>query len=374
MFGPFVERQTLALAAHPDVELRVVAPIGIPPWPLSRHPRYRQFDAVPPRENWRGLDVYRPRFRHWPGSGGRFDAASLARRLLPLLGELRDAFPFDVIDAEFFFPDGPAAVSLGRALGVPVSVKARGADIHHWGRAAATAAPVLVAARAADGLLAVSAALRDDMIALGMPADRITVHHTGVDLEAFAVRDRAEAKAALGIAGPLVASVGALIPRKGQTVLIDALARLPGVTLVLIGAGPDEVALKDRAARAGLAGRVRFTGALPARQIAHWLAAADVMALASASEGLANVWVEALACGTPVVITEAGGAREVLTDPAGGVIAARDPAAFAAAVAALIAQPPDRQAVRALALPFTWERNTKTLVDHLTGIAERRRK
>jgi hypothetical protein len=74
-----------------------------------------------------------------------------------------------VIDASFFFPDGPAAVALGRRFGVPVSIKARGADVHFWGRQPATAAQVLAAGRAADGLLAVSAAMRDDMIALGMP-------------------------------------------------------------------------------------------------------------------------------------------------------------------------------------------------------------
>ena len=148
-FGVFVERQTLGIAAHPDVELKVVAPIGIPPRPFDRLPHYAPLRAVPARESWRGVDVRRPRFTILPGTGGRFHAASLVRRLTPLLAEIRAGFPFDVIDAQFFFPDGPAAIALGRMFGVPVSIKARGADVHHWGTSAATARQVLRAGRQA---------------------------------------------------------------------------------------------------------------------------------------------------------------------------------------------------------------------------------
>ena len=159
-FGVFVERQTIGLAALPDVEVRVVAPIGLPPWPLRRHAHYRPLTAVPRAETWKGLEVQRPRFTVWPGTGGRFHAAALVRTLEPVLRRLGADFPFDVIDASFFFPDGPAAVALGRRFGVPVSIKARGADIHHWGHAPGTARQVLAAGQGAEGLLAVSAAMR----------------------------------------------------------------------------------------------------------------------------------------------------------------------------------------------------------------------
>ena len=159
-FGVFVERQTLGLAEHSEVQLKAVVPVGLPPWPVSRHPRHRDLVRLPRRETWKGLDVLRPRFLALPGTQGRFHAVALARALVPVLDGLREEFPFDVIDASFFFPDGPAAVALGKRYGVPVSVKARGADIHHWGRAPATAGQVLRAGRAADGLLAVSAAIK----------------------------------------------------------------------------------------------------------------------------------------------------------------------------------------------------------------------
>jgi teichuronic acid biosynthesis glycosyltransferase TuaC len=368
VFGPFVERQTLEIASCPGVEVQVVAPIGVPVWPFRDMARYARFDAVPARETWKGLTVHRPRFTHWPATSGRFDAGSLARALLPLLRDLRGDFPFDVIDAQFFFPDGPAAVRLGAALGVPVSIKARGADIHHWGRNPATAAQVLDAARRADAMLAVSGALRADMVALGMPEDRIAVHYTGVDLDRFAPCNRAHAKRALGIDGALIVSVGALIPRKGQAILIDALADLPDATLVLIGEGADRAALEARASVLGLADRVRLPGSLDADSVAEWLAAADVMALASSSEGLANAWVEALACGTPIVITGAGGAYELVDRPEAGRIVDRTPAAFADAIRDLLAEPPDQDAVRRTAERFTWGANADRLLAHLRAI------
>jgi teichuronic acid biosynthesis glycosyltransferase TuaC len=366
-FGPFVERQTLGLAAHPGVDLRVMAPIGIPP--LGRfHPRYRNLAQLPDVETWKGLPVYRTPFGHIPGVGGGWDARALARALRRPLQGIRAQFPFDIIDAQFFWPDGPAAIALGAELGVPVSIKARGADIHYWGHYSASATQVLAAGQAADGMLAVSAAMKADMVALGMPADRITVHYTGIDKGLFEVRDRTAAKAALAIRGPLIVSVGALIPRKGQAFVIDALPALPDATLVLIGKGEDEDDLKARAQSLGIADRVRFMGALPQSVIADWLAAADVMALPSSSEGLANAWVEALASGTPVVTCDIGGARELIDRPEAGRLVTRDATQIAAAIGELCADPPARDAVSATVDRFSWEANATALYAHLSGL------
>lgn len=368
-FGVFVERQTLGLAAHPGVDLRVVAPIGLPPWPLSTLSHHGALRSLPEGETWKGLDVRRPRFTTIPGTGARFHVGALTRRLIPLLAEIRRDFAFDVIDAEFFFPDGPAAVALGAHFGVPVSIKARGADVHLWGHAAGTAVSVVEAGREADGLLAVSAAMKADMASIGMPPERIRVHHTGVDLDLFTPRERIAAKAAYRVTGPLIVSVGALIPRKGHEVVIDAVAAIPGATLLIAGEGSARAGLEALIAARGLPDRVRLLGSVPHAELPALLAAADVMALASASEGLANAWVEALACGTPIVITEAGGAHEVVTEPAFGRIAARDPQAFAAAISALLDDPPAQADVRRGAERFTWEANSAALFEHLAGLA-----
>lgn len=372
-FGVFVERQTQGLAAAPGVAVRVVAPIGLPPGPLALLQHANKL-GLPTRETWHGLDTYRPRFTSIPGVGGRWHAHHLGRALEPLLDTIARDFPFDVIDASFFFPDGAAAVALGRRYGVPVSIKARGADVHHWGSAAPTAAQVVAAGQAADGMLAVSDAMRADMIALGMPGARIRVHHTGVDHDRFRPVDRAAAKAALGITGPLVLSLGALIPRKGHHLVVEAVAALPGVTLAIAGEGPERARLAALGADFGMGDRLRLLGSVPHASLAPIIGAADVMALASTSEGLANAWVEALACGTPIVIPDAGGAREVVTSAEAGRIVPRTPASIAVAIADLIARPPAADAVRATSLRFTWAANTAALVDHLTGLVAQGRR
>jgi hypothetical protein len=117
--GVFVERQTQALAARDNVEVRVVAPVGLPAWPLSLHPHYAPLRRLPAAEERNGLRVHRPRYRVWPGIGAAGTARHMADALLPVLRRIREEFPFDVIDAEFFWPDGPAAALLASALADP---------------------------------------------------------------------------------------------------------------------------------------------------------------------------------------------------------------------------------------------------------------
>jgi teichuronic acid biosynthesis glycosyltransferase TuaC len=370
--APFVLRQTLGLAAEPGVAVEVVAPVGLPLWPLSRHPHYAARADLPLEEEYRGLRVHRPRFRVWPKIGEARTAAAMAEALLPLLRSIRARFPFDVIDAEFFWPDGPAAAILARELGIPFSIKARGSDIHHWARRPGIAGQIVEAGRAADGLLAVSSRLKDEMVALGLPADRIRVHHNGVDLALFAPLDRSDAKRRLGIAGPLIVTIGTLIRRKGQHLAIEALRHLPGATLILIGEGPDRALLERQSVEAGLGGRVRFLGSIPQAEIPLHLAAADLMLLPTAREGLANVWLESLACGTPVVTTDVGGSREVFDRPAAGALVPLDRDSIVAAVRGILDHPPAQAAVRETAERFRWEANSSALAAHLGALAGRR--
>ena len=371
-FGVFVERQTIALAARDGVEVEVVAPIGLPRWPLSLHPHYRARTALPRTETWKGLSVHRPRFPILPPLGRNWAAKRMAETLLPFLQALRTRFPFDIIDAEYFWPDGVAAVALGRALGVPVSIKARGSDIDHWSRHETIRRQMVEAALAADGLLAVSEALKARMIALGMPAAKIAVHHTGVDAALFRPRDRAEAKAALGLAGPVVVTAGALVPVKGHRLALDAISLVPEASWIVVGDGPERPALEKIVRERGLEGRVRLLGTRPHAELPGLLGAADVLLHTAEREGLANVWVEALACGTPVVITETGAAREVADRPEAGRIVPRDPAAIAAALRDLISAPPPQDAAREAASRFSWERNADELHAHLARISGKR--
>lgn len=372
-FGVFVERQTRELASRAETEVTVIAPVGLPPFGLSRMVRYAALRALPAEEHWRDLTVHRPRFPVLPVVGGALLPAAMSRAILPLARRLHAERPFDVIDASFFYPDGPVARDLSRALGIPYSVKARGSDIHYWGRRRDTRGAVRAAGRDAAGMLAVSAAMRRSMIALGLDGDRIRVHYTGVDLDRFVLSDRDAAKADRGLAGPVILSVGALIDRKGQDMLIRALPRLPDATLLLAGSGPMASNLARLANECGVADRVGMLGAVPHAQLPALYAAADVMALPSASEGLANAWVEALACGTPVLTCDVGGARELIDRPEAGLIVERNVDAIADGLAQMLRASPDRERVREAAARFTWAANGDALRDHLVACVASRR-
>ena len=367
-FGGFVERQTLGLAGLPDVELQVVAPVALPPWPLSQHPRYRSLGGLSDREKWKGLIVHRPRFPILPRIGARWAARSMARSLLPVLREIRADFPFDVINAEFFWPEGPAAMRLARALDVPFSITARGSDIQYWMKRPAVAPQIREAAEAATGMLSVSAALGDVMVGYGMPRARIRTHYTGIDQNRFKPADRAAAGKKLGLPGPLILTAGSLIPGKGQRLAIEALAEIPDATLLLAGDGPDRKPLEKLVAARGLRDRVRLLGNVPHDAVAELMAAADVMVLPSRSEGLANVWVEALASGTPVVTCNVGGAAEVVNRPEAGALVAPEAGAIAEAVNQILTSPPDQMAVRKVVEHFSWEGSSAALRDHLADI------
>jgi teichuronic acid biosynthesis glycosyltransferase TuaC len=370
-FGGFVERQTLGLAARKGVEVQVAAPIGLPPGPLKWVSHYSARAALPSVENWKGLTVHRPRFLHIPGPGIQLTPSSMVRKLLPYLRKLRRDFPFDVIDAEYFWPDGVAAARLGKALNVPVSIKARGSDIHAWGMLGFGRAQILEAGKGAQGMLAVSGALRDDMVALGLPEDKIKVHYTGVDLDRFNIADRETAKTALGITGPLMLCVGNLVPLKRQHLVIEALRHLPDTSLLIVGDGPERGAFEAQIAGSGFSGRAHLFGVRPHEALPALFAAADVFVHPSSSEGLANVWIESLACGTPIVISDVGGAREVVDSAAAGSIVEPTPLAIARAVGALLTNPPDRSKTRRSAERFTWTANAEALHAHLSALVER---
>ncbi len=374
-FGTFVARSLEALARRGDWDVTVVNPIGLPPVLFGP---YKPLAAAAVDGVEHGIMVHRPRFTLIPKLGGPLNPALIAHAVLPLARQLHFEAPFDLIDAEFFYPDGPAARRIARALGLPYSVKARGADIQFWGHQRFIAGQIRQAGQDAAGLLAVSQALAGDMAALGLPREAITVHYTGLDRARFHPRDRAAARVELAARGTialapgqaLLATVGALIPRKGQELVIRALPGLPEAVLALVGTGPDEARLRTLAADQGVADRVHFLGSLDHDAIPLLLSAADAMVLPSASEGLANAWVEAVACGTPLVITDAGGARELVPNDVAGRIVTRDPGAIVAAVRALLATPPSPGAVAQTAAHFSWDAHAARLADYFERIAQ----
>jgi teichuronic acid biosynthesis glycosyltransferase TuaC len=371
-FGLFVARQAEALARRGDTEMVVINPVAIAPPPLGRFLNTAEERALPAKAQDWGVTVHYPRFPYIPRYGVRFNAALIARAVLPLARRLHAEQPFDMVDAQFFYPDGPAAAAVAKALGLPLSIKARGSDIILWSQKDFARKQLLAAADQATGLLAVSEALKRDMAGIGIAEGKITVHYTGLDHTRFHPQPRAEARAAsTGIVpsdGKLLVTVGNLVHHKGQHLVMAALQQFPDTRLVLAGKGVEEARLRALASQLGVADRVHFAGSVKPDQLAVLLSGADIMVLASEREGLANAWVEALACGTPIVIAEAGGAREVVRDASAGQIVDRNVESIVAGVKAVLAKPPTQAEATANAARFSWDGNAEKLAAYYRGL------
>lgn len=361
-FGVFVENRLRHLAASGQISLSVVAPV---PWPAK---------GVPDHETRHGIHVLHPRFATIPGLGMYVAPLGLYRAGLSVLPTLHDMMPIDVLDAHYVYPDGVAAVWLGKKLGLPVVITARGTDINVLPEYAWPRRLIRQALQDADGLIAVSDALAARLVTLGADAAKIRVLRNGVDLQTFHPGDREAARARLGLGdGPVLASVGNLLKAKGQDVAIAALPHLPGVTLLLAGRGPDEGYLRTLAQSLGVANRVRFLGALPHAALPDVYRAADVLVHASMREGMANVLLEALACGTPVVGSPIPGMDEVVAAPvAGRIMKQRTPEALAASVQELLTSLPNRHDTRRYAEGFSWDATTAGQLALFRDILQRR--
>ena len=274
---------------------------------------------------------------------------------------MQSGFDFDLIDSHYYFPDGVAALLLGRWLRKPVVITARGSDINDAARHLIPRRLIRWAFRRAAASVAVCQALKDEMVRLSADGDRITVLRNGVDLRLFTPLDQAQARAHLGLPqGPMMLCVGQLRVLKGHDLAIRALAALAGWRLVIVGKGECGAQLHALADELGLGDRVTFVGEILQHTLRYYYCAADVTVLASSSEGMANVILESLACGTPVVATRVGGIAEVVSVPAAGrLVTARTPAAIAAAVMDLSRDRPAWVAVRHHAEGFSWSETSR---------------
>ena len=357
--GVFVETRLRQLVGTGRATSTVLAPV---PWFPIASPRFGVWGlhaAAPRHEERHGLSVHHPRFAALPRIGMSISPFSLYLAAAGALARMiADGLRVDAIDAHYLYPDGVAAVRLGRRFRLPVVLTARGSDTSLLPRYAVPRRLIQGAVAGADGIIAVSAGIKDALIGLGAAPDKVAVLRNGVDLDAFRpVADRAGLRAELGLgSAPTLLSVGHLIERKGHDLIIEALPSLPGHVLMVVGDGPERQCLLAQAERLGVTARVRLLGAQPQAKLPQFYTAADALVLASSREGWANVLLEAMACGTPVVASPAWGSREAVSSPAAGlVLEERSPQAIAAGVLRLLGSPRDRDATRAHAARFGWD-------------------
>ncbi|HEX5132974.1 MAG TPA: glycosyltransferase [Candidatus Krumholzibacteria bacterium] len=199
--------------------------------------------------------------------------------------------------------------------------------------------------RGADAYIAISERIRELLLAGGIPAARVHVAHSGIDLAKFAtLRDAAAVRSELGC-GPgdeLVGTVGALTPEKAHADLLRAaervLARRPRVRFIMVGDGPLRAVLERQAEAGGIAGQVTWTGFRP--DALDLLGAFDVFVMCSTQEGLGTSIMDAQAAGVAVVATRTGGIPEIVTDGTSGLLVpAGAPELLAAAIERLLTEP-----------------------------------
>ncbi|MDY6827989.1 MAG: glycosyltransferase [Pseudomonadota bacterium] len=369
--GLFIRERMFRVAR--ELPLVVVSPQPyFPGQSLIRRlrPGYRL--QAPPVEVQDGIQVYHPRFFSLPGLGRRFDALSMALCSYALLRRLRKAFAFDLIDAHFAYPDGAAAVRLGRWFQVPVTVTLRGTEVP---QARSARRPQLAATlQQVTRIFTVSDSLRRLALDLGAADHRVQVVPNGVNGSLFYPVDGRATRRTLGIAedAKVLITVGGLVERKGFhrviQVLPELLARGHDVQYLVVGGpcaeGDMEAALRAQVERLGLEDRVHFCGALPPDRLREPLSAADLFVLSSRNEGWANVLLEALSCGLPVVASDVGGNAEVICDPVlGAIVPFGDEAAMCDAISAALEQRGGAAQRLAYAEANQWDARVRTLVE-----------
>jgi len=376
--GLFIRERMFRVAQHRS--LVVVSP---QPWfpgqSLIRRlrPGYRPY--APLLETQQGIRVYHPRFLAVPGVLRQFDAWSMTLGSYFLLRRLK-AEGARLIDAHFTYPDGEAATRLGKWLGMPVTITLRGTEVPH-SKNPALRPRLAHALKSAAHVFAVSDSLRQLAIELGVAADKTEVVGNGVDTTRFYPIDRAEARNRYGLPmnAKVLISVGGLVERKGMHRVIDCLPALlkhhPDLHYLIVGGGSPEgdmrAELDAQVARLGLADHVHFLGTLPPDELKWPLSAADVFVLSTRNEGWANVFLEAMACGLPVVSTDVGGNAEVVCRAElGSIVPFGDAAALRQALDAALGKDWDRTAIIAYAQANQWDRRVAQLLCAFDGLAK----
>jgi glycosyltransferase involved in cell wall biosynthesis len=360
--GVFVENRLQKLKEkYPDVNITVIAPVPYFPFQGERFGVYGKYAQVPVLENRKGINVHHPRYLVIPKIGMNVTPHFLYKSLLKAAKALiASGQTFDMIDAHYFYPDGVAANWLAKELNLPIAITARGNDISLIPDYAKPRKFIKKTLLEADACIGVCQALVDEMKAIQPAQKKYFAFRNGVDLDVFkpiSTEIRHKLRTENNVEDKFVAiSVGHLIERKGFHLTIDALKSLKEVHLFIAGDGELEKQLKAQVEQNNLQSQVTFLGAVPHQELVNYYGMADCMVLASSREGWANVLLESMACGTPVVATPIWGTPEVVAEKAAGILTKdRSAGSIANAILSLQKNYPQRREVREYAENFSWD-------------------
>ncbi len=370
--GVFIRERMFRVGQHAPIV--VVSPKAWSPFDGLIRKFRPHFRPVAPRvEVQRGVTVHAPRFFSLPGMLKHWDSTFMALGSYFTVRKLRREFDFDLIDAHFGYPDGHAASLLARWFKVPFTVTLRGSE-RTYAETPAFRTRIAAAVQQAAKVIGVSDSLRQLAVRLGAKEEHTMAIGNAVDSHRFQPEDRAEARRRLGLneTDPVMISVGWLIERKGFHRVIEVLPalveRLPRLRYLVVGGatGADnmETQLRQQVATLGLEDHVTFLGPMKPDELKWPLSAADLFVLATRREGWANVFLEAMACGLPVVTTDVDGNPEVVCKAElGEIVPFGDSRALQDALDRALRRVWDKAAIRAYAEENSWDNRIARLLE-----------
>ena len=363
--GIFVERRLKKLIEFSkEMKVVVVSPVPVNVFGV------RLDNKIQKHEIYNNIEIYRPRFFTAPLLGRYINPLSMFLSSIFVVRKLKKlSFSLDLIDAHYFFPDGVAAVLIGCFYRIPVIITARGSDINFFPGYIVARRYIEWAIKKASAIITVSSALKRKTIELGALKEKVTVLHNGVDLNVYYLMNKDVAKAHININGKILLTVGNLVSEKRQSLIISALPYLPEYRLVVIGEGVLEKSLKLLAADLNVHDRVTFLSRKKQDELVEYYNAADCFILPSLREGLPNVLLESLACGTPLIASNVGGIPEIIrSEDTGFMFDGKKPQAteISDLVKRMEEKNIDRQALRSVAETFSWDNASKGQCDIFT--------
>lgn len=382
-FGVFVQRRLEALSKI--VDITIVSPQPYFPL-LTLFKRYHVRKGIPYERDLNDrTKVYYPRFFSFPVIFKPLDGFFLFVSLYFFIKKMkRKGIQFDLLDAHLAYPEGFAAVLLGKIFKLPVTITLRGHDINYLPKFPVRKRQVLYALKHADKGFSVANALRLKAGDIGINIDKIVVASNGVQTDIFYPLDRVKVRKKLNfpLNKKIILSVGYLIERKGFDLLIDALhilhsqEKMTDVSLVILGGIGYEPYVKPQLEAQidtyNLHDSVFFVEPKKNEELCEWYNLADVFALASSLEGWPNVILEAIACGTPVVGANVWGIPEIYGDDTDiGLLADRNPTAIAAQLKIALTKEWDQKYLRRFAEARTWEKTADLLKSEMKKLIRR---
>lgn len=326
-YGVFVLNRLKAVGQFCNI--KVIAPIQW--YPLMRLIRGTLWGTrIPLQDEIEGFEVFHPCFTIIPRYMKWLDAITFLWAVRAVVERLRkkNAFDFDLVDVHWTYPDIVAGYFLSRKAGKKFAVTVRGHEALYQEERTLRRWLVAYFLRRADMVVTLSAELRDKVVELGVDRDKARVVLNGVDLTCFHPLDRAACRRQLGlpIEKKILLSVGRLTEGKGHHELVrimPEISRMEDIELYIIGGvNPEEdfgQVLRTMISELRL-NNVHLVDKVAHEILPFWYSAADLFCLATQREGCPNALLEALACGTPVVVTDVGAVGALVVNGENGFL------------------------------------------------------